>query len=264
MPEIISSSSNPTIKLARALHQKKNRDESRLFLVEGILHVGEAAQAGWEFDSLLYCPERLKSEFGQRLVAELEGKGARCLAVSEPAFESFAEKENPQGIAAILRQKQRKLQDFSAFQFAAALVTPQDPGNVGTILRTIDAVGADGLIQIDGGVEPYHPSTVRASMGTIFWKPFYPAAFQEFSQWAKAAGVRIIGTSAHASVDVRQVSLDSRPTILLLGSEQKGLLPEQMAVCDDLISIQMHGRATSLNLAVAAGIFMYALMGQTP
>jgi RNA methyltransferase, TrmH family len=261
MPEIITSPSNPTIKLARALRQKKKRDESGLFLVEGVLHAGEAAQAGWEFETLITCPDRLKSEFGQRLAAGLDEKGVRCLSVSEPVFESFAEKENPQGIAAIVHQKRRSLEDFSAPGLGVAVVSPQDPGNVGTILRTIDAVGADGLILIDGGVEIYHPSVVRASMGTIFWKPFYQASFQEFSVWAKAAGVRIIGTSAHASLDVRQISLDSHPTILLLGSEQKGLLPEQMAVCDELISLRMRGRATSLNLAVAAGIFMYALKG---
>ena len=261
MPDIISSFSNPQIKLARSLRQKKSRDDSGLFLVEGLLHVGEAAEAGWDFEALVFCPERLKSEFGLQLVSELEQKGVRCLPVTESAFESIAEKENPQGIAALVHQKHRHLEDFSGFKFAVAVISPQDPGNVGTILRTMDAVGADGLIQIDGGVEPYHPSSVRASMGTIFWKPFYPAAFNEFSIWAKTGGYRIIGTSAHATQDIRQISLDDRPTILLLGSEQKGLLPEQISVCDDLISLKMHGRATSLNLAVAAGIFMYALKG---
>lgn len=261
MPEIISSLSNPQVKFARALRQKKAREENGLFLVEGILHVGEAAQAGWEIENLIFCPERLKSEFGNELVAELEGNGVRCLPVTEKVFDSLSEKDNPQGILAQVHQKNRSLETFSAFKFAVAIVTPQDPGNVGTILRTIDAVGADGLIQIDGGVEPYHPSAVRASMGTIFWKPFFSATFQEFSGWAKAAGVRIIGTSAHASLDFRKTSLDNRPTILLLGSEQKGLLPDQMAVCDELIALPMRGRASSLNLAVAAGILLYALKG---
>jgi TrmH family RNA methyltransferase len=99
-------------------------------------------------------------------------------------------------------------------------------------------------------------------MGTIFWKPFCAATFAEFSEWAAAKGARIIGTSAHASVDFRQIKLDARPTILLLGSEQKGLLPGQLAVCDELISLPMRGRTTSLNLAVAAGIFLYALTSE--
>lgn len=258
MPELITSSANPLIKQARALRQKKARHESGLFLVEGILHVGEAAEAGWEFESLLYCPERLKSEFGRQLVEKLSHDGVRCQPVSEIAFESFAEKENPQGIAALVHQKHRGLSDIASFKLAVAIVAPQDPGNVGTILRTIDAVGADGLILLEGGADPYHPSAVRASMGTLFWKPFFSATFPEFAAWAKKGGFRLIGTSAHATADYRQVRLSARPTVLLLGSEQKGLLPEQLAACDDLLSLPMHGRATSLNLAVAAGVFLYA------
>ena len=261
MSDLISSTSNFHIKQARALRQKKSRDESGLFLVEGLLHVGEAAEADWPFESLLYCPDRLKSEFGNRLVGDLRQKGINCLPISEPAFESFSEKENPQGLAAILHQKQRRLEEFSEFNFTVAVVSPQDPGNVGTILRTIDAVRADGLILIDGGVEPYHPSAVRASMGTVFWKPFCSIRFVEFAHWAGRHGMRIIGTSAHATIDYRQINLDDRRTILLLGSEQKGLLPEQIEICEELVSLKMCGRATSLNLAVAAGIFMYAFKG---
>src|SRR5690242_21182130 len=131
MPELISSPSNALIKQARALRQKKARDESGLFLVEGILHVGEAAEAGWEFESLLYAPERLKSGFGRQLVEKLTASGVRAQPVSESAFESFAEKENPQGLAALVRQKTISLDSLSAQSpnFLVALVSPQDPGN---------------------------------------------------------------------------------------------------------------------------------------
>ncbi len=261
MSDLISSLSNPLIKQARALRQKKARDESGLFLVEGILHVSQAAEAGWEFETLLYAPERLKSGFGRQLVEKLNADGFRCQPVSEAAFESFAEKENPQGLAALVRQKSHSLDEFSpqAFRFGAALVSAQDPGNVGTILRTLDAVGADGLILLDGGADPYHPSVVRASMGSLFWKPFTQASFDEFLAWAKQGSYRLIGSSTRGSLDYRQVRLDERPAILLLGSEQKGLSPGQIAACDELVSLPMRGRATSLNLAVAAGILLYAL-----
>ena len=261
MPELITSPSNPLIKQARAVRQKKSRDESGLFLVEGILHVGEAAEAGWGFDTLLYAPEQLKSGFARQLVEKLKGDGIRCQPVSEPVFESFAEKENPQGIAALLRKQNRSLDEFSpaSFRFVTALVAPQDPGNLGAILRSLDAVGGDGLIVLDGGVDPYHPSAVRASVGTLFWKPFVQSAFDQFVHWAKKGGYRLIGTSAHGDLDYRAARLDERPTVLLLGSEQKGLSPQQIAACDELISLPMRGRATSLNLAVAAGILFYAL-----
>ncbi|HEY3369463.1 MAG TPA: RNA methyltransferase [Prolixibacteraceae bacterium] len=261
MPEQISSNSNALIKLARSLRQKKARDENSLFFVEGILHVGEAAEAGWKFEVLFYSPDRLKSEFGRQLVERQIQLGVRCFSVTERVFESVSEKENPQGIAAIVHTRNLELiKEFTAGLYVA-IVSPQDPGNIGTILRTMDAVAADGLILLDGGVDPYHPSAVRASMGAIFWKPFYETEFSSFSAWGKASGIRIIGTSAHAAIDYRQIKLDPRPTVLLMGSEQKGLSKEQMEICGDLISIPMRGRASSLNLAVATGILLYAMKG---
>jgi len=260
MPEIISSPSNPIIKQARSLHQKKARDESGLFMVEGILHVGEAVDAGWAIDSILYCEGRLKSDFGRQLIKKQQDGGVRCQPTSESAFESFSEKENPQGIAALVKQRRQTIFDMPSFKLAVGLVSPQDPGNVGTILRTIDAAGADGLILVDGGVDPYHPTAVRASMGAMFWKPFFKATFAEFIAWANQNNIRVIGTTAHTEKDYHQIRMDERPTVLLLGSEQKGLLPEQLASCSELARLPMQGRATSLNLAVAAGIFLYALM----
>lgn len=263
MPELITSPSNPLIKQARSLRQKKARDDSGLFLVEGILHVGEAQQAGWDLETLLYAPDRLKSDFALELVKTCKDAGVRCIPVSEAAFESFAEKENPQGIAALVRQRRHTSRDFSpqTLGFAAALVSPQDPGNVGTILRTLDAVGADGLFLVDNGVDPYHPSVVRASMGALFWKPFSQISFTEFQEWARQGGYRLIGTSAHGTQDYRQVRLDGRPTIVVFGSEQKGLTSDQAAACDELVALPMRGRASSLNLAVAAGILLYAIKG---
>ncbi len=259
MPDLITSPSNPLIKQARALRQRKARQESGLFLVEGILHVGEAAEAGWDIESLLYCPERLRSDFGRKLVEKLAGQGVRCAPVSESAFESFAEKENPQGIAALVRQRHLTLEDFPPFCLSVALVSPQDPGNIGSIFRTIDAVGADGLFLLEGGADPYQPACVRASMGTMFWKPFIQAGFDDFVRWLKPGGFRLVGTSAHAASRLADFQFDARPTVLLLGSEQKGLTQQQTAVCNDLLSLPMRGRASSLNLAVAAGVFLYGL-----
>ena len=139
-----------------------------------------------------------------------------------------------------------------------ALVSPQDPGNVGTILRTIDAVGADALFLLDGGVDLYHPTCVRASMGTLFWKPVVQAGFDEFISWAKGKGMQLIGTSAHAQTDYREVGLGESPWVLVLGSEQKGLSDEQIAACDVTVSMPMRGKVSSLNLSVAAGILLYA------
>ena len=250
---MITSLSNPLVKLARALHQKKAREESGLFLVEGIHHVGEALEADWQVESILYAPDLLTSDFARDLISRQSSKPQ---SVSAHVMESLAGKENPQGILAVVHQKQVKLFDLKSPGTAVALVSPQDPGNVGTILRTLDAVGADALFLLDGGVELYHPSVVRASMGTIFWKPIVQSSFDEFVQWARNDGYQLIGTSTHGAVDYRTLT-PKIPWILILGNEQKGLSAEQMQACNVTVSMPMKGRVSSLNLAVAAGVLLY-------
>ena len=167
--ETISSRANPKIKSARALRQRKQRDSSGLFLVEGIHHVGAAVEAGAAIEEVHYAPDLLKSQYALEMVEDVSGVGVPCFPVTVEVFNSLADKENPQGILAVVRQRQEKLVDLNPGNFAwgAVCVAPQDPGNVGTILRTVDAVGASGLLLLAGGVDPYLPTAVRASMGAI-------------------------------------------------------------------------------------------------
>jgi RNA methyltransferase, TrmH family len=264
MTEIISSSKNRLIKQIRALRQRKGREETGLFLVEGIHHVGEAIEAGWEIKALVYAPDQLTSDYARGLVEDQLHRRVHCAAVTPELLSVIAEKENPQGILAVVRQRQPSLEDVAQehFRLGAALVSPQDPGNVGTILRTLDAMDADGLFLLDGGVDPYHPSSVRASMGTIFWKPPVQDSFDHFVKWARLKGCQLIGSSAHAKADYRTYRRGDQPVIVLLGNEQKGLSEEQINTCDITLSIPMKGRASSLNLAVAAGILLYAIANQ--
>jgi TrmH family RNA methyltransferase len=250
---LLTSLSNPLIKQARALRQKKARLESGLFLVEGIHHVGEAVEAKWDIETVLYAPELLTSNFARDLVSRF----STPQPVSAPVMESLADKENPQGILAIVRQKQTGFSDVQSWKTSVALVSPQDPGNLGTILRTMDAVGAEALFLLDGGVDLYHPSVVRASMGTLFWIPIIQSSFEEFVRWARASNrIQLIGTSAHADVDYDTL-VPHVPWVLVLGNEQKGLSPEQTAACDVTVSLPMRGRVSSLNLSVAAGVLLY-------
>ena len=156
----------------------------------------------------------------------------------------------------MVHQRQMRLDDLKSARVGVAVVSPQDAGNVGTILRTLDAVGADALFLLDGGVDPYHPTSVRASMGTIFWKPMVQTSFNEFVNWSRGLGYQLIATSAHSGKNYLEWK-PTTPWILILGSEQKGLLPEQIKACDVSVSLPMRGRASSLNLAVAAGILLY-------
>jgi TrmH family RNA methyltransferase len=254
---LVTSLSNPLIKQARALRQKKARAESGLFLVEGIHHVGEAISAGWDVKSVLYAPELLASEFAKNLISQL---AAKTQPISAPVMESLADKENPQGILAIVHQRRLSVASLQSPNAGVALVAPQDPGNVGTILRTIDAVGADALFLLDGGVELYHPTVVRSSMGTIFWKQIVQTSFQEFVDWARGRNYQLIGTSAHGDVEY-QTFVPHPPWVLVFGNEQKGLSREQSNACDVTVSLPMRGRVSSLNLAVAAGVLLYRYCG---
>lgn len=255
---MLTSLSNPLIKLARSLRQKKYRSESGLFLVEGIHHVGEVVEAGWDIQTVLYAPDLLTSDFAVNLVNQLVRNQVNIQPVTPSVMNSLAEKDNPVGILALVHQRNLSLQQHPPrdVSSAVALVSPQDAGNVGSILRTMDAVGLDVLFLIDGGVDAYHPTVIRASMGAFFWKKINTTTFDDFVAWAHQSGARILGTSAHAKMDYRAVNI-FKPWVLVLGSEQKGLSTEQQAACEMIISLPMRGRTSSLNLSVAAGILLY-------
>jgi len=250
---LITSLSNPLIKQARALRQKKTRATSGLFLVEGIHHVGEAIEAKWDVRAILYAPDLLTSRFALDLISRLSFDPQ---PVSVHVMESLAGKENPQGLLAIVHQRQLRLAELGPVRKAAAVVAPQDPGNVGTILRTLDAVGGDALFLLDASVDLYHPTVVRSSMGALFWKPIVQTSFSDFVIWARKGNYQLIGTSSHAEVDYHTL-VPNLPWLLVLGNEQRGLSREQTADCDVTVSLPMRGRISSLNLAVAAGILLY-------
>lgn len=254
--ELLSSLSNPFVKQVRSLRQKKARSELGTFLVEGIHHVGEVIEAGWEVEAIVYAPEILNSAYAKELLSRLANLKLKIQPVTSVVMVSLTDKENPQGILAVVKNKPYSLRDLGASKKLVALVSPQDPGNLGTILRTMDAVGADGLFLLDGGVELYHPTVIRASMGTVFWKPVVQTSTVDFIAWVRLRGIQIIGSSSKADVDYHTL-VPQEPWVLLLGSEQKGLSPEQSSACDVTVSLPMGGRASSLNLAVAAGVLLY-------
>jgi TrmH family RNA methyltransferase len=256
---LLTSLSNPLVKKIRSLKSRRGREESGAFLVEGLHHVGEALEARWDVDVLLFAPDFLTGEYATTLLKEAQRSGLTLQPVSAKVMESLAEKNNPQGILALVKQRNMFLSALEIIRSGVALVSPQDPGNVGAILRTVDAVGAEALFLLEGGVDLYHPTCVRASMGTLFWKPVIQTEFTEFIVWARNKGIRLIGTSAHASIDYREFDPGDSPWVLVLGNEQKGLSEQQKHACDVTISLPMRGRVSSLNLSVAAGILLYAI-----
>jgi TrmH family RNA methyltransferase len=256
----IASRSNPKIKLVRSLSQRKARQESGLFAVEGTFHIGAALEARAPLEFALVAPEALRGDFARGLAGRLETAGVEVYEVSGEILASLSEKDNPPGMLAVAKQQSTSLSSLRVppSSLSLAVVSPQDPGNLGSLLRTLDAAGGHALLALDGGVDAWHPHAVRAGMGAHFWKPIVQAGFSEFTIWAQAQGVHVVGSSAHAELDYGAVAYP-RPSVLLLGSEREGLSAAQLAACEQVISLPMRGKVTSLNLAVAAGILLYAM-----
>jgi RNA methyltransferase, TrmH family len=258
----ITSKDNPKLKQARSLRQRSQRQAAGLFLVEGIRHVGEAAAAAGErvhLSSIFFSPDLLTSDYALNLIQQQANLGVPCYSLPEKIFATLAEKENPQGIVAVVQMEKTSLPALTPanFPWAVALVAPQDPGNIGAVLRTIDAVGASGLLLLENSADPYQPGAVRASMGALFWYPVVTASFVEFAAWASRHQYTVYGTSAHGSKDFRELDRYQSPLVLLMGSEREGLSQEQSAACQQLVRLPMQGRVSSLNLAVATGVFLY-------
>jgi len=260
---MITSPANPVIKEIRKLRERKERQRTGTYLVEGVRIVGEAVRRPDLLVQLVVASDLLASEFGQALVAGERARGTPILDVSEAVFRSLALKDNPQGLAAVLRQDWQPIHTLAVglADVWIALDAVADPGNLGTILRTADAVGARGLILLDQTTDPYDPTALRASMGAVFSQVLIRASFEEFAGWASRASLPVIGTSDKAARDYQDIEYP-RPMALLMGSERQGLLPHHLQICRQVARIPMVGQSDSLNLAVATGVMLYEVFNQ--
>jgi TrmH family RNA methyltransferase len=256
--ESITSQRNPRIQLIRALRQRKERQGTGLFVVEGTFHIGLALDQKGPIEFVVYADELLNTPFSKELIGRITQAGIPCFQTPLGIFELLGSKENPHGILAVAQQRLTTIEAYvpSANSISVALEEPADPGNLGSILRTLDAVGGEALILVDGGVDPYHPTAVRAGLGAHFTKTLVQTSFPKFATWAKRFGLHIYGSSAHAGQDYRKADY-RRPCVLLLGSERQGLNKTHMVACEQVVNLPMKGMVTSLNLAVAAGILIY-------
>jgi len=260
---LITSSANARIKAIRALRQRKERERTGLFFVEGIRLVSEAIQTHAPIETLLVAPGLLTSTHMQEEIRAQQKRGVASVEVSREVFEGLSSKDNPQGVGAVVRQRWETLEQIRLGQELCwvALDAAQDPGNVGAILRTSDAVGGAGLILLGHSTDPHDPTAVRASMGAIFSQRLVRADWDAFSAWTRTQGATLVGTSDKAAHEYTQVTYPA-PLILLMGSEQKGLSREQQAACDLVVRIPMVGRSDSLNLAVATSVVLYEVFNQ--
>ena len=261
---IITSPSNPRIKSIRKLADRKFREEQGEYYIEGLRIVGEAFEHHADLVTVLYSPDLLTSEFGQRLVEQAVSQDIEVLALGADAFTRLSLKEGPQGIAAVGRQVFTRLEELSPAngEVWIALDSVQDPGNLGTILRTGDATGCKGVILLDHSTDPYDPTALRASMGAVYGLKLVKARLTEFAAWKERQHILTIGTSDKARVYYRDFHY-RLPMVLLMGSEKMGLTPDHLRLCDEVVSMPMLGTGDSLNLAVATGVVLYEIVHQT-
>jgi RNA methyltransferase, TrmH family len=258
---LITSRNNPKIKQLRALLKRSERERTRLALVEGLRLVTEALYYPQVVRQLIVAPELLRSQHGQALLQDQRQRGLPCLYVSPEVFLSFSLKDNPQGIAAVVIQRWEQLEQvrLSAQDFWVALEAVQDPGNLGTILRTCDATGCCGVFLLDNATDAYDPTALRASMGAIFSLRLVKTSFQTFADWKRLHHYPVVGTSDAATLNYRQANYPS-PLILLMGSERQGLSPDQQAICDLIVGIPMRGSSDSLNVSIATAVMLYEIL----
>ena len=244
--EIITSAQNPTIKLIRGLEQKKNRQDSGLFAAEGIRALERARAAGIIPDYVVSVSGR--QDWGQ----------PRDIRVSEAVMARISQQNNPSGAIGVFKQS-AILAPFAAGpgDVVLALEDIRDPGNLGTIIRTADAVGVRHVVLVGETCDPFSPETVRATMGSFFGVAITRLAVAKFGAALDEWQGEIVATAADAKTDYRR--LYQRPTLLLMGSEGGGLSPPLTARANVSVRIPMPGPAESLNVATASALMLYEI-----
>jgi RNA methyltransferase, TrmH family len=260
MPRQVTAFSNPTVKRLRSLRDKKVRREEGLFLAEGLRILTEARDSGQLPQIVAFSSEGAKHPLAAEIIAATEAAGGDAIETDPDILSKMSGKDNPQMLLGAYRQPSTSLERLDRSKSPLWIVAQalRDPGNIGTILRTGDAVGAGGLILIDDSADPFSVEAVRASMGAVFTQEIATARWPEFVAWLRSGEGQLVGTSLKATHDYLAAEY-KQPCFLLIGNEQQGLPADYEPECDLLVKIPMAGRADSLNAAIAAAVMAFAI-----
>lgn len=256
----ISSNKNPLIKEIRSLNKKKHRWENRLFIIEGLKIIEEAISNEIKIKNIIISDSFLETEEGICFYKRISHIN-NLVKVNDSLFKSISDTENPQGIMAICEFNIRDISEIDNFEkpFMLFLDGIQDPGNMGTIIRTADAFNLDGLILGQGSVDPYNPKVVRSTMGSIFRVPLYICQDSiESIIGLKKKGFYIIASSLDGA-SIYNIDFNKK-LLCIIGNEANGVNPEILKIAENKLKIPMPGSAESLNAGVAASIIMYESM----
>ncbi len=256
----ITSLANPIVKEIRGLALAKNRKASGRFLAEGLKLVADAVDAGWVIDTLVYAAAAGPQPLVTRLAAACHARGGTVVEVNEAILAKISRRDNPQTVLGVFAQRTMKTAAIQprADDVWIALEQVRDPGNLGTIVRTAEAVGARGIILVGETVDPFSIEAVRATMGSLFHVPLARASVEAFVTLAEGWPGAVVGTHLAAKLDYRKASYRT-PVLLVMGAEQAGLSPTIAACCGALVKIPMAPKADSLNLAVATGVMLFEI-----
>jgi TrmH family RNA methyltransferase len=257
---VVTSLTNPLVKDIRALEMRKVRQEAGLFVAEGLKLVADAIEAGWPIRILVHRTGEDKPMLA-RAVRATRQAGGEVLEVTGEILEKLSRRDNPQTVIGVFEQRLEKLDGLKigGQEIWIGLDRVRDPGNLGTIIRTADAVGAEGIVLIGDTTDPFGIEAVRATMGSIFNIRLVAASAQNFLSWRKSFRGLVVGTHLAGTHDYRDVDYARGPCLLLMGNEQQGLPDDIAEACSHLVKIPMRGQADSLNLAVATGVMLFEI-----
>lgn len=257
----VTSLANPIVKDLRSLALKKFRDQQGVFLAEGLKLVIDALEQDWRIKTLVFAKSGKGNKTVEQVAARTFAKGGLVLEVTEKVISAITRHDNPQMVAGVFEQQYHQLAGLKpkGNDVYVALDRVRDPGNLGAVIRTADAVGAKGVILIGDTTDPYSLETVRATMGSVFSVPLYRASEADFLNWRKGFSGLVVGTHLKGAVDYRTIPYANKPVILIMGNEQQGLPDSLAGACDKLARIPQAGRADSLNLAIATGVMLYEI-----
>jgi TrmH family RNA methyltransferase len=263
MPRLVTAFSNPAVKYARDLRDRRHRRDAGQFLAEGLRILTEARETGRLPRTLFYAEQSAGHPLVHDLSIAVEEAGGDCIQTTTDILAKLSGKDNPQAVVGVFDELAATLADLDRGLAGIWLVAERlrDPGNLGTILRTGDAVGAGGLILIGECVDPFSVEAVRASMGALFTVPVVRSEWDPFLGWLREGPGQLVGLSLDAATDYRAARY-AAPTFLLTGNEAHGMPADYAAACDTLVRIPMLGKADSLNAAVATAVMAYEVLAQ--
>jgi RNA methyltransferase, TrmH family len=254
----ITGFSNPTVKYLRSLREKKHRKAAGKFLAEGLRLLTDARESGHFPEVLVMAEGREAHPLLDALEADVLAAGGEVIETGAEILSKITGKDNPQAVCGVFAEFDTGLAalDRSTAKIWLVAQALRDPGNLGTMLRTGDAVGAGGLILIDDCVDPFSVEAVRASMGAVFTQKIAQARWDEFLPWLRGGEGQLVAASLRDAVPYRGAAY-AAPCFLLVGNESRGLPEDYEAACDLRVTMPMKGRADSLNAAVAAAVLAY-------